>query len=409
MRTYVRMVVCVHLPRFELVVAAGEESAARQALAGRALAVAPQARLRAARGGGLGGRRGLRRDARDGARRGARPLPRAGARAADPVSGGRGLGGARCARWSRSARPSSRRGPGLAYFEADGLRGLHGADAGDDRRRPARARARPARMGARADALLRAGGRAGGALAPAARAGRRRGPRAGSPAGRSGCSASARRPKALVEPLGRLGVRTLGELERARPRSARRPLRRGRARSPTGSPAARTSPLRPRRVEERLEESMDVGDASSGAGAGARARACWCDRLLARPERRGRTLRAVTLSARLLAGGGWRERVVFRQALVRPRAHPAGAVAAPGAAARPRRGAARWPSSASARRPASRARCSTRTAPTARGAAARGDRADARRGRAGRGAAGVCVDPDSRVPERRVVLAPIPE
>jgi protein ImuB len=39
------------------------------------------------------------------------------------------------------------------------------------------------------------------------------------------------------------------------------------------------------------------------------------DRLLARPERRGRTLGAVTLSARLVEGGTWRERVVFRQAL----------------------------------------------------------------------------------------------
>src|SRR3979411_2295755 len=37
MRTYVLMVVCVYLPRFELVVAAGGS----QALAGRALAVAP--------------------------------------------------------------------------------------------------------------------------------------------------------------------------------------------------------------------------------------------------------------------------------------------------------------------------------------------------------------------------------
>ena len=37
MRTYVRMVVCVYLPRFELVVAAGGP----QALAGRALALAP--------------------------------------------------------------------------------------------------------------------------------------------------------------------------------------------------------------------------------------------------------------------------------------------------------------------------------------------------------------------------------
>ena len=39
------------------------------------------------------------------------------------------------------------------------------------------------------------------------------------------------------------------------------------------------------------------------------------DRLLARPERDGRTLGAVTLSARLVEGGTWQERVVFRQAL----------------------------------------------------------------------------------------------
>src|ERR1043166_3963890 len=42
MRTYVRMVICVHLPRFELVAAAGDRSEiVRQALAGRALALAP--------------------------------------------------------------------------------------------------------------------------------------------------------------------------------------------------------------------------------------------------------------------------------------------------------------------------------------------------------------------------------
>src|SRR5450631_3598062 len=41
MRTYVRMVVCVHLPRFELVVAAGDTEIVQQALAGRAMAVAP--------------------------------------------------------------------------------------------------------------------------------------------------------------------------------------------------------------------------------------------------------------------------------------------------------------------------------------------------------------------------------
>src|SRR5580658_9992234 len=44
MRTYVRMVVCVYLPRFELVVAAGEDDRSRvgrQTLVGQALAVAP--------------------------------------------------------------------------------------------------------------------------------------------------------------------------------------------------------------------------------------------------------------------------------------------------------------------------------------------------------------------------------
>src|SRR5262245_11058907 len=47
MRTYVRMVVCVHLPRFQLAVAAGDEASqarglAREALSGRALALAPE-------------------------------------------------------------------------------------------------------------------------------------------------------------------------------------------------------------------------------------------------------------------------------------------------------------------------------------------------------------------------------
>lgn len=40
------------------------------------------------------------------------------------------------------------------------------------------------------------------------------------------------------------------------------------------------------------------------------------DRLLARPERRARTLRALILSAGLVEGGTWLERVVLRQASV---------------------------------------------------------------------------------------------
>ena len=43
------------------------------------------------------------------------------------------------------------------------------------------------------------------------------------------------------------------------------------------------------------------------------------DRMLARRERRGRTLRAVVLSAKLVEGGTWRTRVTFREALADPR------------------------------------------------------------------------------------------
>ena len=42
------------------------------------------------------------------------------------------------------------------------------------------------------------------------------------------------------------------------------------------------------------------------------------DRLLARPERGGRTLRAATLSAKLIDGGSWRTSVTFREALADP-------------------------------------------------------------------------------------------
>jgi hypothetical protein len=73
-------------------------------------------------------------------------------------------------------------------------------------------------------------------------------------------------------------------------------------------------PLRPRPSQERLREMMDIGDASSGPAL-QRVLGVLVDRLLARPEREGRTLRVIVLFARLLAGGGWRERVVLRQAL----------------------------------------------------------------------------------------------
>ena len=76
----------------------------------------------------------------------------------------------------------------------------------------------------------------------------------------------------------------------------------------------RDEPLRPRRAGERVQVSLDLPEAASGMQL-ARALELLIDRLLARRERRGRSLRAVVLSAALVEGGTWRERVVFREAL----------------------------------------------------------------------------------------------
>jgi protein ImuB len=132
------------------------------------------------------------------------------------------------------------------------------------------------------------------------------------------------------------------------------------------------------------------------------------DRLLARPERHGRTLRAVILSARLVAGGGWRERVVFRQALSDPeRIRLALSVRllllpAPACALRL--------SVESFGPPASEQGALLDEEPARRASRLREAVAQMRTV-AGQDAAlrAVCVDPDSRIPERRVMLTPIPE
>ncbi len=78
------------------------------------------------------------------------------------------------------------------------------------------------------------------------------------------------------------------------------------------------TPLRTRTPVEILREGLDLPEASSGAQL-ERALALLIDRVLARPERRGRTLRSVVLSALLVERGGtWRERLTFREALGDP-------------------------------------------------------------------------------------------
>src|SRR5215471_1797904 len=120
MRTYVRMVVCVHLPRFELVVAAGGAGA----LAGRALAIAPMPGGQACLGEVSGAAEAFGVERGMGLGEALARCPELGLIAADP------LGVAQA--WEDAVRALEGMGAcveperaGLAYFEADGLRGLY--------------------------------------------------------------------------------------------------------------------------------------------------------------------------------------------------------------------------------------------------------------------------------------------
>src|SRR5438445_602556 len=290
MRTYVRMIACVHLPRFELIVACGEgPQVARQTLAGGALALAP--------------------------------LPGSEQRVGEVSAGAEASGVTR----GMLLGEALARCPELTLVPPD-----------------------PVRVAEAWEAVL-------GGLAAIGRA-------------------------ALADRFGEAGVLAhrlaCGEDE----------------------------PLRPRHAHERIRETLDVGEAGSGAAL-ERVLGVLVDRLLARRERRGRTLRAVTLSARLVSGGGWREHVVFRQALCdRERislALSARLVLLPAPAAALGLEVERFGPQAGAQRALLAEGRSLR--------AARLREAVAQvRAVAGADAAlrAVCVDPDSRVPERRVLLTP---
>ena len=122
---------------------------------------------------------------------------------------------------------------------------------------------------------------------------------------------------ALPDALERFGIRTLGALAKL-PRAALAdrfgpagPLARDLAQG-------KDTPLVPRSAAERLEERLDLPESASGVQL-QRGLDLLIDRLLARRERRGRALRAVVLSAKLVEGGTWRARVTFREPLADPR------------------------------------------------------------------------------------------
>ena len=122
---------------------------------------------------------------------------------------------------------------------------------------------------------------------------------------------------ALPEALQRLGISTLGELATL-PRAA--------VADRFGRPGLRAMklalggdvPLRPREAGEVVRESLELPESSGGQQL-ERALGLLIDRLLARRERRGRTLRVVVLSAVFVERGGtWRQRMTFRESLSDP-------------------------------------------------------------------------------------------
>jgi protein ImuB len=406
------MVVCVYLPRFELFLAAG----GARALVGQPLAIAPLpgSEQRVGEASGAAEARGVRKGMALG--EALARCPDLALVPADPV----GMDAA----WESTLRSLEAIGaavesarPGLAYFETEPLRALHGTDAatiaavrgaGQGQGSPVKGGTPPGERHMR----IGAGPTRFCALA-AALAVRSRRPLvlegkearrwlATRPIELLGFRAETER---LLEPLMRLGVRTLGELARlGRAKLADRFGVAGVAAHELACGA--DTPLRARRVEERLEETMSMGDASSGLSL-ERTLGVLVDRLLARGERRGRSLRAVTLSARLLSGGGWRERVVFRQALSdRERISLALSLRLlllPAPAATLGLSVERFGPPAGEQGAllgqARAARASRLREAVAQVRAVAGEDAAMR---------AVCVDPDSRVPERRVVLAPLP-
>jgi protein ImuB len=122
---------------------------------------------------------------------------------------------------------------------------------------------------------------------------------------------------ALPEALERLGITTMGQLA-AMPAAALADRFGAAGLQAHELACGCDSDLRPRVAGETVRESLELPEASSGIQL-ERALELLIDRLLARGERRGRTLRAVSISAVLVERGGtWREQVVFREALSDP-------------------------------------------------------------------------------------------
>jgi protein ImuB len=122
--------------------------------------------------------------------------------------------------------------------------------------------------------------------------------------------------QALPEVLERLGIRTLGEVAELPAQAVAERF---------GHPGllaldlarGRDTAIEPRRPPEPVSERLDLPEAASGQQL-ERALELLVGRVLARRERRGRSLRGLAVSARFVAGGTWRTAITLRHASADP-------------------------------------------------------------------------------------------
>jgi protein ImuB len=303
------MIVCVLYPRFELLAALGD----RRALLAEPLALAPEAGREqvvgevSAPAEAFGVVPGMRLGEAMSRCPGLRLIP------PDP-EGVRSLWGRVLDRLEAIGAEVESDRAGAAFFEAGGLHGLHGGELSGVLGAAARALGPGARFGAAPSRFA--------AHAAALQVRPRRGRRAHVvPEGEAGVFL-APLPVALLrtrlelqtlpETLERLGIRTLGEVAALSSRAVAERF---------GHPGllahdlanGRDLPLQPRRPPEPVFERLDLPEAASGHML-ERGLELLVARVLARRERRGRALRGLAVSARFVAGGTWRTAVTLRHA-----------------------------------------------------------------------------------------------
>jgi len=392
------MVVCVLIPRFALLAALGD----RRALVAEPVALAPEAGREqmvgevSAPAESFGVVPGMRMGEALSRCPGLRLVP------PDP-EGMRRLWHEVLDRIERiGGAPESERA-GAAFFEADGLRGIHGGDLAGVLAASRRALGRTARLAAAPSRFC--------AYCAALQSRPRRPPVV---VDRDPARFLAPLPATLLrtrpelqglpEVLERLGIRTLGELAGLPSRAVAERF---------GHPGllaldlarGRDTPLDPRRPSEPVWERIELPEAVSGQQL-EHALELLIARVLSRRERRGRSVRGLVLSARFVAGGTWRETVTLRSASADPRRIRLALV--------PRLGALPAPAESLTLEVAAFGPPATdqRRLLDEEGAARRGRLGEAvrqARQAAGEGAAMrvLDLDPDSRVPERRSILAPL--